>query len=134
MIILNKTFHFCAAHRYGNPDLSEAENEAVFGEDLRLHGHNYELTVSLTGEVNPATGFLADLGHVKDIVKKNVIQKVDHSQIDMDIPWFKGKQPSTENMVVWIWDEIEKDLQGAKLYRIRLQETPSIYTDYYGPE
>jgi 6-pyruvoyltetrahydropterin/6-carboxytetrahydropterin synthase len=134
MIVLNKKFHFCAAHRYGNPALSEAENEAVFGEDLRLHGHNYELTVSLTGEVNPATGFLADLGHVKDIVKRNVIQKVDHSQIDIDIPWFKGRQPSTENMVVWIWNEIEKDLQGAKLYRIRLQETPSIYTDYYGPQ
>lgn len=134
MIVLNKTFHFCAAHRYGNPALSVAENEAAFGEDLNIHGHNYELTVSVTGEVNPATGYLVDLGHLKAVVKKNVLQKVDHSQIEQDIPWFKDRQPSTENLVVWIWEEIEKDLKSGTLYRVRLKETPTIYTDYYGPQ
>lgn len=133
MIILNKVFYFSAAHRYGNPDLSEAENLAAFGEDLNIHGHNYELTVSVTGEVNPATGFLVDLGHLKDVVKEHVINHVDHSQIELDISWFKGKQPSTENMVVWIWTQIENNLTDGKLHRIRLQETPTIYTDYYGP-
>jgi len=133
MIVLNKVFHFCAAHRYGNPSFTEEENLKAFGEDLRLHGHNYELTVSVTGEVDERTGFLVDLGHLKDIVKKRVIEKVDHSQIEVDIPWFKGKQPSTENMVVWIWEEISKELKSGSLQRIRLQETPSIYTDYYGP-
>ena len=134
MIILNKVFHFCAAHRYGNPDMSDGENLAAFGEDLRLHGHNYELTISVTGEVNPATGFLADLGHLKEVVKSKVISKVDHSQIEEDIPWFEGKQPSTENMVVWIWEQIADELQDCRLHRIRLQETPTIYTDYYGPK
>jgi len=134
MIILNKVFHFCAAHRYGSPALSEAENQAAFGEDLKLHGHNYELTISVTGEPDPETGFLVDLGHLKEVVKQNVIQKVDHAQIEKDIAWFEGKQPSTENMVVWIWEEIAKDLKSGTLHRIRLQETPTIYTDYYGPQ
>lgn len=134
MIVLNKVFHFCAAHQYGNPEMSEAENLATFGEDLNVHGHNYELTVSITGEVNPASGFLVDLGHVKDVVKEYVISLVDHSLIEKDIPWFKGKQPSTENMVVWIWEQIAANLKDGKLHRIRLQETPTIYTDYYGPQ
>jgi 6-pyruvoyltetrahydropterin/6-carboxytetrahydropterin synthase len=134
MIVLNKIFYFCAAHRYFNPDFSDAENEANFGEDLRIHGHNYTLTISVTGAVNPATGFLVDLGHLKDVVKEHVIQHVDHSQIEVDIPWFKGKQPSTENMVVWIWEQISAHLKSGSLHRIRLQETPTIYTDYYGPQ
>jgi len=134
MIVLNKMFQFCAAHQYGNPTLSQAENEAIFGEDLNIHGHNYELTVSVTGEVDPATGFLVDLGHLKDIVKNHVISLVDHSQIEKDIPWFKGKQPSTENMVVWMWEQIDSRLESGKLHRLRLKETPTIFTDYYGPE
>jgi 6-pyruvoyltetrahydropterin/6-carboxytetrahydropterin synthase len=133
MIILNKIFYFNAAHQYGNPTMSDAENQAAFGKDLRIHGHNYELTVSITGEVNPDTGFIADLGHVKDIVRNHVLEIVDHSLIDKDIPWFRDKQPSTENMVVWIWGAIEQHLHSGKLYRIRLKETPTIYTDYYGP-
>lgn len=133
MIVLNKMFHFCAAHRYGNPNLSEAENLSAFGEDLNIHGHNYELTVSVTGEVDPETGFLVDLGHLKEVVKEHVIKHVDHSQIEVDIPWFENKQPSTENMVVWMWEQIASHLKGGSLYRIRLKETPSIYTDYYGP-
>ena len=123
MIILNKVFYFNAAHQYGNPSMTEAENLSVFGKDVRVHGHNYELTVSVTGDVNPATGFIADLGHLKDVV----------SLIEKDIPWFKGKQPSTENMVVWIWESIEKHLESCTLHRVRLKETPTIYTDYYGP-
>ena len=134
MIVLNKTFYFCAAHKYGNSQFSDAENQAAFGKDLQLHGHNYELTISVTGKVDPKTGFLADLGQIKGIVNRNVLQKVDHAQIEKDIPWFKDKQPSTENMVVWIWNEIQKDLESGKLYRVRLKETPTIYTDYFGPQ
>ena len=134
MIVINKIFHFCAAHRYGNPELNEVENQAAFGKDMRLHGHNYELTVSVTGEINPDTGFIMDLGHLKKIVTEHVIAKVDHSQIEIDIPWFKGKQPSTENMVVWMWRQIAPHLKKGSLQRIRLQETPTIYTDYHGPQ
>lgn len=133
MIILHKIFTFCAAHQYHNPEFSEAENLAAFGEDVRVHGHNYTLTVSVTGDVDPATGFLVDLGHLKDLVKAKVISRLDHSMIDKDIDWFADRQPSTENLVVWIWDQIAADLEGCILHRIRLQETPTIFTDYMGP-
>ena len=133
MIILHKTFTFCAAHRYWNEDLSEAENHQAFGEDVRLHGHNYTLTISVTGEVDPATGFIVDLGHLKKVVNTRVIQRLDHSRIDTDIDWFADKQPSTENLVVWIWEQIAPALKSGKLHRVRLVETPTIHTDYYGP-
>jgi 6-pyruvoyltetrahydropterin/6-carboxytetrahydropterin synthase len=105
-----------------------------FGKDYNNHGHNYILEVSMTSPVNPDTGWLVDLGHVNEIVKSNVVNILDHSQIEQDIPWFKGKQPSSEVIVVWIWEQISKYLKGAELYRIRLVETHSIHTDYYGPE
>ena len=132
--ILTKKYHFCASHKYGNDYWSDEKNYKVFGKDFNNHGHNYILEVSMTGPVNPETGWLVDLQHVNNIVKSNVINIIDHSQIEQDIPWFKGKQPSSEVLVVWIWEQINKDLAGAKLHRIRLVETHSIHTDYYGPD
>ena len=132
--VLTKKYHFCASHKYGNEHWSEEKNYEVFGKDYNNHGHNYILEVSMTSRVNPDTGWLVDLGHVNEIVKSNVVDILDHSQIEQDIPWFKGKQPSSEVIVVWIWEQISKYLKGAELYRIRLVETHSIHTDYYGPE
>ena len=132
--VLTKKYHFCASHKYGNDHWSEEKNYEVFGKDYNNHGHNYILEVTMTGLVNPDTGWLVDLGHVNKIVKSNVVNILDHSQIEQDIPWFKGKQPSSEVIVVWIWEQISKYLKGAELYRIRLVETHSIHTDYYGPE
>ena len=132
--IITKKYHFCASHKYGNNHWSEEKNYEVFRKDYNTHGHNYILEVSMTGLVNPDTGWLVDLGHVNKIVKSNVVDIIDHSQIEKDIPWFEGKQPSSEVIVVWIWEQIDKDLKGAKLHRIRLVETHSIHTDYYGPD
>ena len=130
---LTKVFSFCAAHQYGNKKWSDQENWEVFGKDTRVHGHNYTLHVTVTGEINPDSGFLVDLGHLKKIVNEHVVDVLDHSQFDKDIPWFEGKQPSTEVLVVFIWEEIVKHLEGCYLHRIRIEETPTIYTDYYGP-
>ena len=132
--IITKKYHFCASHKYGNNHWSEEKNFKVFRKDYNTHGHNYILEVSMIGRVNPDTGWLVDLGHVNKIVKSNVVDIIDHSQIEKDIPWFEGKQPSSEVIVVWIWEQIDKDLKGAKLHRIRLVETHSIHTDYYGPD
>ena len=129
---LTKVFHFCAAHKYGNKKWSDEKNKEVFGKDVMVHGHNYELHITVKGDLNPDTGFIVDLEYLKKLVQKNVISKLDHTQFEKDIAWFKGKQPSTENLVVFIWDSIEKDLEGCFLHRIRLIETPTIYTDYYG--
>ena len=94
MQFLTKTFNFCSAHQYGHPDWSKDKNFKVFKEDARVHGHNYILEVTVKGEVNPETGFIVDLGHLKKIVQKNIIDVLDHSQIEKEIPWFIEKQPT----------------------------------------
>ena len=132
--ILTKKYHFCASHKYGNDHWTREKNIEVFGKDYNNHGHNYILEVSVTGSVNPDTGWLVDLQNLNHIVKSNVVKILDHSQIEEDIEWFKGKQPSSEMLVIWIWEQIEKDFKEAKLYKIRLVETHTIHTDYYGPD
>ena len=134
MQFLTKTFNFCSAHQYGNADSSKEKNVKVFKEDAKVHGHNYILEVTVKGKVNPETGFIIDLSHLKELVQDDVIDVLDHSQIEKDISWFADKQPSSENLVVFIWDTIAPKLKGADLHRIRLIETPTIKTDYFGPD
>lgn len=129
---LTKVFHFNAAHQYGHSDWTDEKNWEVFGPDSKIHGHNYTLEVMVTGNIVEDTGFLVDLGHLKKIVKKNVIDILDHSLFDVEVEWFKDRQPSSENLVIFIWNQIQSELKGAKLHRIRLHETPTIFTDYYG--
>jgi len=129
---LTKVFHFNAAHQYGHSDWTDEKNWEVFGPDSKIHGHNYTLEVMVTGHIVEDTGFLVDLGHLKKIVKKNVIDILDHSLFDVEVEWFKDRQPSSENLVIFIWNQIQSELKGAKLHRIRLHETPTIFTDYYG--
>ena len=130
--ILTKKYHFCASHKYGNDHWSDEKNLKVFGKDFNNHGHNYILEVSIKGPVNPETGWFIDLGDLNEIVKTNVVNILDHSQIEEDIEWFKDKQPSSENIVIWAWEKIEPLIEEGKLYRLRLVETHSIHTDYYG--
>ena len=102
--IITKKYHFCASHKYGNADWSEEKNLEVFGKDYNTHGHNYILEVSVTGPIDQGSGWLVDLKKLGQIVKKYVVNVLDHSQIEEDIEWFKGKQPSSENILVWAWD------------------------------
>ena len=132
--IITKKYHFCASHKYGNADWSEEKNLEVFGKDYNTHGHNYILEVSVTGSIDQGSGWLVDLKKLGQIVKKYVVNVLDHSQIEEDIDWFKGKQPSSENILVWAWGEIAPRLERGILHRLRLVETHSIHTDYYGPE
>ena len=134
MPYLTKQFKFCAAHKYWNDKWDNDKNYQVFGDDVKVHGHNYVLDVTITGEINPDSGFIVDIQDIKTIVFENVIKVLDHSQIEKDIKWFKGKQPSTENLVVFIWEQIfSKIKKPAKLYKIKLRETPTIFTEYFGP-
>jgi len=129
---LTKVFYFNAAHQYGHEDWSDEKNWEIFGPDSKIHGHNYTLEVMVTGSINEETGFIVDLGHLKNIVKTHVIDILDHSQFDVEVAWFNNRQPSSENLVKFIWEQIEPKLKGASLHRIRLRETPTIFTDYYG--
>jgi len=129
---LTKVFYFNAAHQYGHDDWSDDKNWEVFGPDSKIHGHNYTLEVMVTAEVNDETGFIVDLGQLKEIVNNNVINILDHSLFNKEVEWFNDKQPSSENLVIFIWSQIEPYLDGVTLHRIRLHETPTIFTDYYG--
>ena len=134
MPYLTKQFKFCAAHKYWNNKWDKDKNYQVFGDDIKVHGHNYILDVTIKGEINPDSGFIVDIQDVKSIVSENVIDILDHSQIEKDIEWFKGKQPSTENLVLFIWEQISSKIKKpAKLYKIKLRETPTIFTEYFGP-
>ena len=135
MIYLTKQYKFCAAHRYWNENWTKEKTLKVFGEDVKIHGHNYILSITLKGQINPGSGFIADIKELNDVINKYVIDKFDHSQIEKDIDWFKENQPSTENMVLYIWNSInDKIPSNAILHCVKLRETPTIYSEYYGPE
>ena len=132
--IITKKYHFCASHKYGNSNWSEEKNYEVFGKDYNNHGHNYILEVSVTGPIDPDSGWLIDLQKLNVLVRSRIVDVMDHSQIEKDIDWFKGKQPSSENILVWAWNEIAPRMEQGTIHRLRLVETHSIFTDYYGPE
>ena len=132
--IITKKYHFCASHKYGNSNWSEEKNYEVFGKDYNNHGHNYILEVSVTGPIDPDSGWLVDLQKLNVLVRSKIVDVIDHTQIEKDIDWFKGKQPSSENILIWTWNEIAPRMEQVTLHRLRLVETHSIFTDYYGPE
>ena len=135
MIYLTKQYKFCAAHKYWNYNWSAQKNKEVFDEDIKIHGHNYILSITVKGNINHDSGFIVDIKKLNKIVSKYIIDIFDHSQIEKDINWFKDKQPSTENMVVFMWNEIANKIPSdAILHCIKLRETPTIFSEYYGPE
>ena len=134
MPYITKQFKFCAAHKYWNDNWSHEKNKRIFEDDIKVHGHNYELDITIKGNTNPESGFIINISELKDIVNKKVLKILDHSEIQNDIQWFADKQPSTENLVIFIWNQIVEYIpNGALLYKIKLRETPTIYTEYYGP-
>jgi 6-pyruvoyltetrahydropterin/6-carboxytetrahydropterin synthase len=134
MPFITKQYQFCAAHRYWNSEWSEEENKDIFGKDIYIHGHNYLLDITIEGPIYEQSGFIINLKTLNELVKERVINIFDHSQIEKDISWFINRQPSTENMIIFIWNQIyDKIPLPSKLYKIKLQETPTIYTEYFGP-
>ena len=135
MLFITKQYKFCAAHRYWNDSWSANKNQKIFGNDIKIHGHNYTLDITVCGNIDNDSGFIVNMIDLNKIVRNNVLKLMDHSQIEKDIPWFKNKQPSTENMVIFIWEKLyDKIPSKANLYSIKLRETPTIYTIYFGPD
>ena len=135
MIYLTKQYKFCAAHKYWNDDWSDQKNREVFDEDIKIHGHNYILSITVKGTINNDSGFIVDIKKLNKIAYEYIIDIFDHSQIEKDINWVKDKQPSTENMLIFMWNEIvDRIPSGAILHCIKLRETPTIFSEYYGPE
>ena len=134
MPFLTKQFKFCAAHKYWNPNWDEEKNLKIFEDDVRVHGHNYDLDITIKGEPDQESGFIINISDLKKIVKEKILDILDHSQIQEDIQWFSNKQPSTENLVIFIWNQIYPFLKDKmKLHKIKLRETPTTFTEYYGP-
>ena len=136
MVFITRRERFNAAHKLFREEWSQEQNTAVFGKcaNPNWHGHNYELFVTVKGEINPQTGFVVDLKDLRDIINKEVINKIDHSNINLDVDFMKGKLASTEVLAVEIWNQllphIEKD--GVKLHGIKLYETENNFVEYFG--
>lgn len=126
--------HFNAAHRLHNPALSDEENRRLFGlcNNPNYHGHNYELEVSVRGEIDPRTGYVADLAEIKRVVEDRVASYLDHKNLNVDVPEFADLNPTAENIVVVIWRRLEGRLP-APLVKIVLWETPRNSVVYEGP-
>lgn len=136
MIYVTRREVFSASHRLFNPNFSNEENDRLFGKcnNLNGHGHNYILEVIVAGEVDPNTGYVIDLKVLKEIIKENVISKVDHKNLNLDVDFLKGKIPTAENIAIGIWNQLVDKLPAGKLYSIRLYETENNYVEYKGKE
>lgn len=118
--------HFNAAHRLHNDDWSDEKNREVFGKcnNPNYHGHNYELEVTLTGELDPVTGYLFDLGVLKQIIKDEVEERYDHKNLNLDCPEFKDRNPSAEYICIEIYNRLRKHIDEKYDIHLRLWETP----------
>lgn len=135
MIYLTRLEHFNAAHRLFNPAWTDEKNESVFGKcaNENWHGHNYDLFVTIKGEVNPETGFLFDVKKLSTLIKDNILEHLDHKNLNIDVPFLEGMICSTENLAKVIWEQLSKVLpQEVNLHCIKLYETPRIYVEYFG--
>ncbi len=136
MIYITRRERFSAAHKLSRTDWSEDRNQEVFGKcsNPNWHGHNYELYVTVKGEINPETGFLIDLRIMKDLISAHVIEKLDHKNVNLDVDFMQGKMASTEVLAVEIFNILAPLIQqeGAQLHCIKLCETENNFIEYFG--
>lgn len=132
--VVTRRVHFNAAHRLWNPGFSDAENERVFGvcNNPNFHGHNYNLDVSVAGEIDATTGYVFDINRLKRVVEECVVRHLDHKNLNLDVPWFTNLNPTAENIAVVCWGILALAVLPATLVRIRLWETERNYVDYDG--
>lgn len=134
MILLTRKAEFSASHYYWSDKLSAEENLRLFGKcaNRNGHGHNYTLEVTVQGEVDPVSGFVVDLKELKEVMHRQVVDVYDHRHLNLEVPEFKDVMPTTENIAIAAWRRLDHQIDGAKLYRIRVYETPDLFADYYG--
>jgi 6-pyruvoyltetrahydropterin/6-carboxytetrahydropterin synthase len=132
---LTRKEHFNAAHKLFNPQWTKEKNDEVFGKcaNENWHGHNFELFVTVKGEVNPDTGFVMDAKSLSKIIKDRVVEVLDHKNLNLDVPFMAGKLCSIENLTYEIWQQLAPNLpEGVALHCIKLVETPRIFVEYFG--
>lgn len=136
MIYITRKEHFNAAHKLYNDNWNEAKNFEVFGKcaNKNWHGHNYDLYVTVKGEVKKETGFVVNLKDLGELIRSDVTELLDHKNLNLDVPGLESIMPSTENMAIFIWNILSEKVKamGAALHCIKLCETENNYVEYYG--
>lgn len=138
MVYVSRKEHFNAAHKLYNPNWSKEKNEEVFGPcaNENWHGHNFEMIVTVKGNPNVETGYVVDLKKLSDLIKERITDKVDHKNLNLDVPFMKGIIPSCENIVTQFWKILEPGVKeitsDGQLHSIKLFETPRNFVEYFG--
>ena len=133
-ITVSRKAHFNAAHRLFRKDWDDQKNEQVFGKcsNPNFHGHNYELVVSVTGEIDPETGFVMDLKDLKELVYQEIELAFDHKNLNVEVPEFQDLNPTAENIAVVIWNKLHPKLKQGLDLEVTLYETPRNFVSYKG--
>ena len=137
MIYVSRKEHFNAAHKLYNPSWSAEKNQEVFGPcaNENWHGHNFDLIVTVKGMPDPETGFVVDLKKLSTLIRREIIDKLDHKNLNLDVDFMQGKLASCENLIIEIWRILSHHLPSistGNLHSIRLYETPRNYVEYFG--
>lgn len=134
MVTVNRKAHFNAAHRLNRKDWSNEKNNAVFGKcnNPNFHGHNYEVIVSVTGQIDEETGYVIDMKILKDLIKEEVEDAFDHKNLNIDVEAFRNLNPTAENIVVVIYNKLKPRLKSNLELEVTLYETPRNFVSYSG--
>ncbi|MDA3906284.1 MAG: 6-carboxytetrahydropterin synthase [Bacteroidales bacterium] len=136
MIYITRRERFTAAHRLFIAEYSDEKNLEVFGKcsNPNWHGHNYQMFVTVKGEINPDTGFLINLIDLKNLIRRKIIAKVDHKNLNIEVDFLTDKFTSTEVIAIAIWEELEEEIKkmGALLHCVKISETENNSVEYYG--
>ena len=131
---VTRRVHFSAGHRLHNPDLSDEQNRDTYGlcNNPTGHGHNYDLEVTVEGEVDPVTGYVMDLRDLKRLLQDEILADVDHANLNLDVAWLKEIIPTTENLAVAIWNRLADGMPDVRLVQVKLWETDRNMVEYRG--
>ncbi len=136
MVYVTRRERFSAAHRLFREEWDDKQNLEIFDKCSypHWHGHNYVLFVTVKGELNPETGFVVNIKRLSKIIKEQVIVKLDHRNLNLDVDFLKGKMATTENLAIGIWEELEPIINalGIQLYRVKIEETENNFVEYFG--
>jgi 6-pyruvoyltetrahydropterin/6-carboxytetrahydropterin synthase len=135
MVYITRRERFNAAHKLWVKSWSDEKNLEVFGKcaNANWHGHNYDLFVTVKGKPDPLTGFIVDVKKLSKIIKNVIIEQLDHKNLNMDVVFIpENMQPTTENLVMLIWEQLSSHIEGCELHCIKLYETENIFAEYYG--
>jgi 6-pyruvoyltetrahydropterin/6-carboxytetrahydropterin synthase len=134
IVTVTRRLRFNAAHRVHNPSFSAEQNVEIYGKcnNPYGHGHNYTLDVSVRGPIDADTGYVIDLGVLRDIVEKHVVDQTDHHHFNHDVPYMQGINPTSENIIVGMWKVLEPVVKPGKLVKLKLIETENNFVEYEG--